>query len=104
MRDYLIIAIVLAALPVGVVSPYYGLLVYSWISYMNPHMLAWTFAQTFPVGKLSAASALVGVVLRHEWDLAPLKELENLLMVLLLFTFCMSTLFAVYPEEAWSKL
>jgi len=104
MRDYLVIGIVLASLPVGVANPYYGLLVYSWIGYMKPHMLAWSFAHTFPVGKLSAGSTLLGAFLRHDWDLTPLKSRENILMVLLFLTFCISTAFAIYPEEAWGKL
>jgi putative inorganic carbon (hco3(-)) transporter len=104
MRDYLIITIVLASLPMGVLSPFYGLLVYSWISYMNPHMLAWTFALTFPVGKISALSALTGAFLRGDWDLAPLKGRENILMMLLFGTFCISTAFALHPADAWSKL
>src|SRR5437016_7497931 len=104
MRDYLVVSIVLASLPIGLLHPYYGLLVYSWISYMNPHKLAWTFAQFFPVGKLSALSAVIGVALHHDWDLTPLKKRENVLMVLLFLTFGISTVFAVYQDAAISKL
>src|SRR5262245_54876171 len=104
MRDYLVVSIVLASLPIGLLHLYYGLLVYSWISYMNPHKLAWTFAQSFPVAKLSALSALIGACIHHDWDMTPLKRRENVLMVLLFLTFCVSTVFAVYPDYAMGKL
>lgn len=104
MRDYLIAAIVLACLPVGILRPYYGVLVYTWISYMYPHLLGWSFIRTWPVGKIAGISALVGGVVQHDGRFLPLKERENLLMIVLFFVFCWSTCFAFYPEDASQEL
>src|SRR5262245_19458558 len=98
MRDYLVIALVLASLPIGLFRPFYGLLVYAWISFMAPQELAWTFAQTFPVAKLSALSVMAGTLLNGAVNFRPLRERENLAMVFLLLIFTMSTVFSVYPE------
>jgi putative inorganic carbon (HCO3(-)) transporter len=103
MRDYLIVAFVVGSLPVGLFRPYYGLLVYAWISYMNPHLWAWSFAQTFPVAKLSALSALGGSALAGAASPAPLRYRENVMMLLLWGMFTMSTIFAIYPAQAWAK-
>jgi putative inorganic carbon (hco3(-)) transporter len=103
VRDYLIIGIILGSLPVGLFRPFYGLLIYTWISYMNPHLLAWSFAQSFPVAKLSAAGVLAGVLFRHEGTTAPLVRRENVLMVVLLIPFTVSSLFAFHPELSWPK-
>ena len=103
MRDYLIILIVLASLPIGLFRPFYGLLVYAWISYMNPHMLAWSFGRDFPVARVSAMGLLAGALFHRDGDSAPLFRRENLLMVLLLATFTLSSLFAIYPDRAWAK-
>ena len=103
MRDYILIGFVLASLPIGLIRPYYGLLVYAWISYMYPHLLTWSFAQSFPVGKFSAISAIVGTVIRQAGDTAPLRQRESVLLLLFFFSFTFSGFFAFYPQNAWVK-
>src|SRR4051812_9773610 len=101
MRDYFIIAVVLSALPIGLIRPFYGLLVYAWISYMYPHELAWSFARTFPVAKLSALSVLGGLLISPQLNLAALRQRENIMMLFLWCTFTFSSVFAIYPNLAW---
>src|SRR5438132_6232310 len=101
MRDYLLTFLILVNVPIGIVQPYYGLLVYCWVSYMYPHLLTWSFARTLPVAKLSAASALIGTLLVRTRDTAPLRQRESVAMALLWLTFTISTFFAFYPAEAW---
>lgn len=101
MRDYFIISIVLASLPIGLFRPFYGLLVYAWISYMYPHSLAWSFAQTFPVAKLSALSVLGGLAFAGKLNVAALRQRENIAMLALWCMFTISSVFAVYPDLAW---
>ena len=103
MRDYLVISIILVSLPIGIIRPYYGILVYAWVTYMYPQMLAWSFAQTFPVAKLAALSACAGIVINLAADLAPLPKRENIVMVLLWCMFTFSSVFAVYQREAWKQ-
>ena len=38
MRDFVVVGFVFAGLPVALLQPYYGLLLYSWVSYMYPHL------------------------------------------------------------------
>jgi probable O-glycosylation ligase (exosortase A-associated) len=101
MRDYLLTAIVLAAIPVGLFHPFYGLLFYAWISYMNPHLLTWTFARTLPVAKMTGIATLAGVLIHRNGDLRPLRQTQNVLMLLLLLIFTVSSTFALHPSEAW---
>ena len=103
MRDYVIIAMVLASLPIGLFRPFYGLLAYAWISYMYPHQLAWSFAQTFPVAKLSALSVMGGLVLAPQGNFAAIRRRENISMLVLWCTFTISSMFAFYPTQAWYK-
>ena len=49
IRDLLVTAIVLGALPFALKHAYIGVLLWTWISIMNPHRLAWGFAYTFVV-------------------------------------------------------
>ncbi len=103
MRDYVIILVVLGSLPIGLFRPFYGLLVYAWISYGYPHNLAWSFAQTFPVAKLSALSVMGGLLFSPTGNVAALRQKENIAMLLLWCTFTISTAFAIYPDQAWVK-
>jgi len=103
MRDYLIVGIVLASLPVGLFNPFYGVLVYAWLGYGYPHMYAWSFAQTFPVAKLAASSATLGLLLGQSGSTAPLRERECLAMLALFGAFTWSSLFALAPDLAWIR-
>jgi probable O-glycosylation ligase (exosortase A-associated) len=104
MRDYVLISIVFASLPIGLFRPFYGLLVYAWISYMYPHELAWSFAKTLPFAKLSALSVMGGLLFAPSTvNMAALRQRENVYMLLLWATFTFSTIFAVYPQAAWYR-
>src|SRR5262249_48845783 len=103
MRDYFIIGIILAGLPIGLFRPFYGLLFYTWISCMYPHELAWSFAKTIPVAKLSAISVMAGLLLNPRANFSVLRQRENISMFFLWCTFTISSVFAVYPQFAWIK-
>ena len=103
MRDYVVIGLVLSSLPIGLFRPFYGLLVYAWISYMYPHMLAWSMAQTFPMAKLSSLSVMGGLLFSPSANVAALRQRENVAMLLLWCTFTISSVFAIYPDQAWVK-
>ena len=60
MRDYVIVAIVLAAAPACLFNPFFGVLMWAWIAYMNPHRFTWGFAYNFPVAMIVAVPTLVG--------------------------------------------
>ena len=104
MRDYLVIAFVLACLPVGLYSPYFGLLFYSWISYFYPQWLAWSFARTFPIAYAAGLSLLAGFILnRLPGELSLLRRRENAVQIALLAMFTLSSYFSLYPAMAWDK-
>ena len=49
MRDLIVLAIVFLSVPIALFRPYYGVLVWVWIAYFNPHRFTWTYAYNFPV-------------------------------------------------------
>jgi len=103
MRDILLLSIVLLSLPVGLVEPFYGSIVYAWVSYFYPHHWAWSYARNVPIAKLAALSTLGGMALRSSWSLSPAKQREILLMVSLLGWFVLSSLFAFSADTAWDR-
>ena len=100
MRDILLTLIVLGSLPVILVRPFVGLLVFAWLGYMNPQKLSWGFAVNIPFAYIVAITTLVALLLSREPKRFPVTELTA---VWLLFIVWMgiTTIFAFYPDLAW---
>lgn len=66
MRDALVVGIILAAAPVCFFRPYFGVLMWVWIAYFNPHRFTWGFAYNFPVSTVVAIPTLLGLLFSRE--------------------------------------
>ena len=65
-RDLLMAVTVFGSLPLCFMRPWVGILMWSWIGYMNPHRLAFGFAYGFPWAWLVAVVTLAGLVLTRD--------------------------------------
>ena len=102
MRSILVTLLIFGSLPLIVVKPHVGVLVWSWIGYMNPHRLTWGFAYDF------SFAMVVGLVTIAAWLFSrEPKTLPWHPLVLLLAAFAawvsFTTLFAAYPDHAQWK-
>src|SRR6266404_8313091 len=68
MRDFVVLAIVLGSAPVCLFRPYYGVLIWVWIAYFNPHRFTWSYAYDFPVAMVVAIPTLVGLIFASEMN------------------------------------
>jgi putative inorganic carbon (HCO3(-)) transporter len=103
MRDILITAMVLATIPYILRNPWYGVLTWSWLSYMNPHRLAWGFAYDMPFAQIVAIVLLVSMLMSKEKKRLPNNALVILWLVFLgWLTICQTQ--ALTPEPAWDQL
>lgn len=103
MRDIIITVMVFATLPFILRHAFFGVLVWSWLSYMNPHRLAWGFAYDFPFAQLVAITLLLSLLVNSEKKVLPSNALVVLWASFLVWlTFC--TVMAVYPELAFEQL
>jgi putative inorganic carbon (hco3(-)) transporter len=66
MRDFLVLGFVLGSAPVCLFRPYYGVLLWVWIAYFNPHRFTWGYAYDFPVAMVIAIPTLVGLLFAKE--------------------------------------
>ena len=100
MRDIVIALIIFGGVPVALFQPYVGVLLWSWISYMNPHRLASGFAYDFPFAAVIGAATLVGLLFMRDRQRLPMTPIT---VVWLLFVawMCITTLFALYPDDAF---
>ncbi len=66
MRDVIITLMVFGMLPFILRYPWYGVLAWSWLSYMNPHRLAWGFAYNMPFAQIVAIVLLFSLLFSKE--------------------------------------
>ncbi|MDF1643126.1 MAG: putative O-glycosylation ligase, exosortase A system-associated [Pseudomonadales bacterium] len=99
MRDLLITAIVFGSLLLILRKPYIGILVWSWLSYMNPHRLSWGFAYDMPFAQIVAITLFVSILFSKEKKGIPFNG-TILIWYFFLFWISVTTYTAIYPEIA----
>lgn len=99
IRDVLVTLMVLATLPMIIRRPWTGILVWSWLSYMNPHRQTWGFAYNMPFAMLVAATLMVAMVFSSEKYRLPWSG-TLVLWLSFLGWMTLSTFSAIYPDRA----
>jgi len=106
MRDIIVTLIFAGALPFVFKRPYIGVLLWVWISVMNPHTLGWGFASEFPFAAITVAMTLVSLFINNVPKTAP-----NVPVVIVFIAFILwmnvTTFFAIHPDpstEQWIKV
>ncbi|HNP62620.1 MAG TPA: putative O-glycosylation ligase, exosortase A system-associated [Woeseiaceae bacterium] len=101
MRDLLITLIVFGSVPFILMRPSIGVLMWSWLGYMNPHRLTWGFAYNFPFSQIVAASLILGLFFSKEPKKIPFNALTTLWLIWVLW-MCMTTFMAIdSSHSAW---
>jgi putative inorganic carbon (hco3(-)) transporter len=103
MRDIIITTMVFATLPYIFRYPWYGVLAWSWLSYMNPHRLAWGFAYDMPFAQIVAIVLLISLLISPEKKNLPSNPLVIWWVVFLLW-LSISAVNGLYPELAYKTL
>jgi probable O-glycosylation ligase (exosortase A-associated) len=103
MRDLLVTAIVFGLLPWAFYRPHIGLYLYSWLSYMNPHRLAYGFAFNFPFAYIVALTTIFGFLVSKEPKRMPWSR-EMTVLTLLVLWMLITSIFAFYPDLAWPQM
>jgi len=98
MRDLAIFLLLTGMLPVAMMRPFVGILLWSWISFMYPHKITWGFATDMPWGMMVALATMVGCVIAREPNRFPRGATPKLIVAFLIMT-SITTLLAVDPTE-----
>jgi putative inorganic carbon (hco3(-)) transporter len=102
IRDIALVAVIVALLPVCFARPWIGILVWSWLAYMNPHRHMWGFAYDIPFSQMVGLATLAGFPFAK--DRGPfLWTRESALLLALWAWFTFTTFFALYPADAWEQ-
>ncbi len=100
MRVILIAAAIFGSLPLILFLPYLGVLVFSWVSYMNPHRLAWwTFIYDLPVAAIVGAVTILAYLASQEPKKIPVRGI-TVVWILLVLWMNVTTFFALNEGPA----
>ena len=103
MRDIFVAGVVFGTLPFVLARPYIGILLWTWISFMNPHRLCWGFAYDFPFAYIIALVTLVSLLISPEPKKIPWTR-ETVVLLIFVGWTVITTIFSVYPILAWPQL
>lgn len=102
MRDIIITLMIFLPLPLAFKRPAVGVLLFTWISLMNPHRLTYGFAYDFPFAMIIAAVTTIGLFVSKQPRKLPMTPVT---VVLLLFAawVTLTSFFALEPNLVWRE-
>lgn len=106
MRDILVIAIVAAGVIAALRSPWVGVLLWAWVSIMNPHRYTWGFAYDAPVAAAAAGVTILGLLYTRDKS-SPFKGAPMVWLALFVVWITISWLMGLSPAgdyEQWKKV
>lgn len=106
MRDIVLVSIVLICALIALRRPWVGVMLWTWLSLMNPHRYTYGFAHTAPLAALAAVTTLLGLLLTKDRE-SPFKGSPVVWLVLFMAWMTISWLFGLgvegdYPQ--WDKV
>ncbi len=103
MRDIVIFGIVVAGSLMALGRPWIGVIMWTWISVMNPHTQAWGWVQTMPVALMVAVTTLVGFVMTRDRQ-SPFIDPAVTCLVLFMIWICVEWPMSYYVEDSREML
>jgi len=103
MRDIAVTLVIFGSIPFILRKPYIGVLVWTWIGFMNPHRLTWGFAFDMPFAFIVAIATLIALFMSREPKKIPWTR-ETVVLAIFIAWMVLTTIFAVYQDLAWQHL
>jgi putative inorganic carbon (HCO3(-)) transporter len=106
MRDILVIAIVMAGCLAALRRPWIGIMLWTWLSIMNPHRYTWGIAYSAPLAAMAAASIVLGLLMTKDRE-SPFKASAVTWFAVFMAWMTISWLAGIDPSgdyEQWKKV
>jgi probable O-glycosylation ligase (exosortase A-associated) len=106
MRDLLVVGIVLLGALIALRRPWIGVMLWCWVSLMNPHRYAWGFAYEAPVAAIVAIATIAGLLFTRE-RASPFKGAAPVILAILMAWITVSWLMGLDREgdyAMWDKV
>jgi putative inorganic carbon (hco3(-)) transporter len=101
MRDVGLTLFIFGTLPFILRRPHIGVLVWTWIGFMNPHRLTWGFAYDMPFAMIVALVTLASLLMSREPKKIPWTR-ESIVLAIFIAWMLLTTIQAMYPFQAWA--
>lgn len=102
MRDIVVTLAVFGVLPFVFKRPWVGVLLWTWLSIMNPHRMAYGFSLSFPFAMIVALVTLFSLLFSRESKRVP-WERESVVLLFFVGWMFLTTNFAIYEQLAWAQ-
>lgn len=103
MRDLLIAGILVSVLPFALRYTWVGVLLWNWISLMNPHKLAYGFVVAAPVAAIAGGATLVSLFIGKDKLRMP-SDPPVITLAIFVLWMCITTLLAIDPAGSVDQL
>lgn len=103
LRDIAVTLVVVGVLPFVLRHAYIGVLLWTWISVMNPHKLAWGFATNAPFAAMAAGVTLVSLLTTRDPVKVPVNPTVALLAAFLVWV-TITTATAFHVDASYAQL
>jgi len=106
MRDLIVIALVSLGCLAALRRPWVGIMVWTWLSIMNPHRYTYGIAYSAPLAAMAAGCTLLGFVMTRDRE-SPFKGGPVTAFVMFMVWFTISWLMGMDPGgdyEQWKKV
>lgn len=103
MRDILLLLILAPGCLITLRFPFVGAMLWTWISIMSPHRLAFGFMLDAPLAQLIALCILIGMLASKE-KRSPFIGAPVTWLVVFVLWMCLTTALALYPEPSFVQL
>ena len=107
MRDVFILSIVVLAAIAALRRPWIGVMLWVWISIMNPHRYTYGFAYSAPIALVAAGATMLGILLTKDERVSPFKSSAVIAFFLFMVWMTLSWLFGLDIEhdyDQWLKV
>ena len=107
MRDLALAALVFGSIPFILKKPFWGLLVWVWLSIMNPHRLAYGFAYSMPFAQIIAIVLLSSLLVHAKKLYAFQANGITLCLIGFVLWVCVSPWFSFHPSgefDLWLRV
>ncbi|MDP1998850.1 MAG: DUF5935 domain-containing protein, partial [Rhodoferax sp.] len=103
MRDLLVLGVFMGALPFALRHTWIGVLLWTWVSVMNPHKLAFGFAYDAPFAAVAAGVTLLSMLVSRDKLSLPSSPVVKTLLAFVIW-MCATTAFSFFPALSWEQL
>lgn len=106
MRDILIVGIVLLGAVAALRHAWIGVMLWTWLSIMNPHRYSYGFAYDAPLAAIAFCATAAGLLMSRD-RASPFQSNSAVLLVIFMVWVSLSTVFGLEPSEdywQWNKV